>query len=123
MTVQSKKREKVGWSHLSLGTSIAITVISRRRTEKMFELMIESEMEKKPSKPIDDIFMRTFGVAGIEKGDGFFTRKGSAFFSNEEAPFGWSAYVHTSKQVTQHNVSQRVRRKSHGEGVEDGSRD
>jgi len=58
MTEQSKNREKVGWSQPKSWYKYNNTAISSRRREKMFKLMIESEMEKKHSKRINDIFQQ-----------------------------------------------------------------
>jgi len=63
-------------SCISLGTSIAITVISRWRTEKMFEFVIESEMEKKRSKLINDILMRNLELQELRREMDFLPEKG-----------------------------------------------
>jgi len=75
MTVQSKKREKVGWSQPSW-YKYNDTAISRRRTEKMFELMIESEMEKKHCKLLNDIFMRKLELQELRREMHFLPEKG-----------------------------------------------
>jgi len=78
MTVQSKKREKVGWSQPESWWKYNNTAISRSKTEKMFELMIESEMEKKRSKLISDMFMRSLELQELKRGMDFLQEKHSS---------------------------------------------
>jgi len=78
MIVQSKKREKVGWSQPESWWKYNNTAISRRKTEKMFELMIESEMEKKRSKLISDMFMRSLELQELKRGMDFLQEKHSS---------------------------------------------
>jgi len=52
------------------------TVIPRQRTEKMFELMIEIEMEKKRGKLINDIFMRNLELQELRREMDFLPEKG-----------------------------------------------
>jgi len=76
MTLQSKKREKVGWRPSESWYKYNNTAISRRRREKMFELMIKNEMEKKHWKLLDDIFMWKLELQKLRRELHFLPEKG-----------------------------------------------
>jgi len=76
MTGQDKKNEKVDWSQPNSCYKYNNSVISPRRTEKIFKLMIEGEIEKKRSKFINDILMRDLELQELRREMDFSPEKG-----------------------------------------------